>query len=182
MADRFTAEVLELLAPLLTLGDVCRLRRALGAAWRDDATWPVAVVHVQRLRVGLVRPTTLGALAAAVAASRRCAECARRRRRPRVCQRCAADPQPVALWTRRQIVAHFSDRAPSAVRRRIVERLCRVKVNATGPLTTGAATRSASSRAHRHVRSLSRSRLQCGSSHVTEHTCRKKKKVPRFQP
>lgn len=134
MGDRFTAEVLELLAPLLTLGDVCRLRRALGAAWRDDATWPVAVVHVQRLRVGLVRPTTLGALAAAVAAGRRCAECgAPTRARPRVCQRCAADPRsPVALWTRRQIVAHFSDRAPSAVRRRIVERLCRVKVNATG--------------------------------------------------
>lgn len=108
-----TPEVLEPLAPWLSVGDIFRLHRALG---REPA-WPCnmsfLVLQKMNLKTGGPRArkaklVTMAMLSTYMAqeSTRRCVECGcTTRARPRVCFKCTQDQQNIfAMSTRREIV------------------------------------------------------------------------------
>jgi hypothetical protein len=101
----------DIVAPLvqwLTIGDVFRLRRALGKDMRN--AWTIDVRAMLTRRVGLRvnagrRIPSIAELGTLVQLTRRCVECGVRTRcKLRVCLACIADPlTPVALITRQSL-------------------------------------------------------------------------------
>lgn len=108
--------ILELVVLHLSIGDVFRLRRALGAApaWEDAA---IARLLVERDALGYSRQTiastdTLEALCRRMQGHTRCTECGTPcKRRIRVCKACACDPSCFfALLTRKDILDYAGSR------------------------------------------------------------------------
>ena len=102
--------VLLCLADHLSVGDLFRLRRALGRAGREDTLWPAEVALLVAARMGLLCPSpaapAMHLLGARMRTTHRCVECgARTRRVVRVCVPCASDPAcPVAMVTRQYLM------------------------------------------------------------------------------
>lgn len=99
------ATVLQCLAEHLSVGDLFRLRRALG---KEHASFPPDVPLLVAARMGL-RPRadfTMDALSTRMRDTHRCVECgARTRRVVRVCEPCASNPAcPVAMVTRQYLM------------------------------------------------------------------------------
>jgi hypothetical protein len=120
--------VFELLAPLLRVADVARLRRALGREYAlgDQRVW-AAAAELLRLRLK-VRGARISDVFASVAnASTRCIECgARSRCRARVCLSCSADATArVCMVTRAYVRSRIDElggwHQKRALRRRLPE-------------------------------------------------------------
>ena len=124
--------VLTCLVDHLSLGDIFRLRRALG---RDmDGCEAVVAAVVMRLRLSPRRSTTLSALSARMAASRRCRECGVGcRRRCRVCEACSAAAGYFQMVDRQQILrVHRRWRLAASVRELWARALVPVARSRTG--------------------------------------------------
>jgi hypothetical protein len=117
--------VLAAVADWLSVGDLYRLRRALGQA----PTWPaheIGALVASRLRLRARRGAacTLEALAERVRTTHRCVECGvPSRRLVRVCEACARDPRSFrAMCTRaeaRALARAHDGRAPRGFERKL---------------------------------------------------------------
>ena len=114
--------VLELVIPHLSIGDVFRLRRALGRspAWHEETVVKL-LLQCHPSFVGSLSQTalhgthSLSDVSRSMSASSRCSECGiTSRRRIQVCKPCALDPRSfVSLMTR----ANIRDLAPLRYRK-----------------------------------------------------------------
>jgi hypothetical protein len=97
------------LVDFLSVGDMFRLRRAVG-----EVTPEVADVVARRMDLALPCRHSLAALSRRLAAGR-CVECGRRcRAQPAVCGCCRVDPtSPFAMMTRMQVRRYISRSRPS---------------------------------------------------------------------
>lgn len=123
---------LEVLLPLidhLSIGDIFRLRRALGHA----AVWTVDVERVLSQRMGLQRCYTMAQLSERMY-NGRCVECGVPCRSvPRVCGECMRDVRcPVAMVTR----AYIYDRYRGHKIRKLRERIREMRVVKRGRMGT----------------------------------------------
>lgn len=122
--------VVGLLADHLSVGDLVRLKRALG----PNTEYPRDVEALLTSRIGLKRHQSIEQISARIRTGSRCVECGiLTRRRPRVCDVCAKDPStPVCMDTRRTVLERYKGR--KGIRRIVTSELRIVKRGRTGCL------------------------------------------------
>ena len=135
----FDAEVTSCLLDHLTLGDLFRLRRALGREGASLVQQLPEFVHVARARMSLTKrtlKTPVDVLARlSTPALPHCRECGRNRcfRRFRVCLACGTDPNGYrSLMTRDQVLHIASLRPWRIAKRRLFMQLTPAAVSTNG--------------------------------------------------
>lgn len=129
----FTFESVLLISPHLTVGEIFRLRRALGKEWQQKALWQIDALLSERL--GYKRVRTMDSIFTIIAQTARCSECGLRcRMQPSVCESCRSQEQGYFAMVNKQYVSNRYKTVKHLSHRGLRTALQKVKVVRKGRL------------------------------------------------